>query len=141
VNIYVYGGDSFKKKIHTILDHGNIRFKIEDGDVTDISTLSELKNLIKDDPSEIFLIDQAKIIEDDFVNKYFKFLVPKDGIEKKYLDEYGIGDISLRDSNDLIIYLEKRIESIIKMRPKAQEVTSIDDMFSVFVDDFSESTK
>ena len=33
MNIYIYGNDVFKKTIHTILDHGNIRFKIEDGEI------------------------------------------------------------------------------------------------------------
>jgi hypothetical protein len=141
VNIYIYGDDTFKSKIHTILDHGNIRFKIEDGKIRNILSLSELKDLIEEDPHQIFLIDQEKIIEDDYITKYLKFLIPKDGINKKYLDHNGVGDISLRDFDDLIIYLEKRLESAPKIRPKAHEITSIDDMFDVFEDEVSDASE
>ena len=135
MNIHIYGSDRFKNKIHAVLDHGNIRFKIEDGKVITVSSLVDLKNSIKEDPHQIYLIDQNKIIEDDFITKYLKFLIPKDGIDKKYLDQYGAGDISFRDYNDLIVYLEKRLESSTKIRPKAHEITSIDDMFDVFEDE------
>jgi hypothetical protein len=135
VNIHIYGSNTFKHKIHTVLDHGNIRFKIDDGKVITINSLSNLKEFIKEDPHQIFLIDQDKIIEDDFITKYFKFLIPKDGIEKKFLDKYGVGDISFRSYDDLIIYLEKRLDSSVKIRPKAQDITSIDDMFDIFEDD------
>ena|GEM_PF-2373543 len=135
MNIHIYGSDTFKHKIHTVLDHGNIRFKIDDGKVITIYNLSDLKNFIKEDPHQIYLIDQDKIIEDDFITKYLKFLIPKDGIEKKFLDQYGVGDISFRGYDDLIVYLEKRLESSTKIRPKAHEITSIDDMFDVFEDD------
>jgi len=134
VNIYIYGSSAFKKKIHYILDRGNIRFKIDDGKVEDIVLLGMLKDLIEKDPHQIFLIEQAKIIENDFVKKYLKFLIPKDGIEKEFLDKYGVGDISLRDYTDLIIYLERRIESAVKIRPKAEEINSIDEIFEVFED-------
>ena len=113
MNIHIYGGDTFKKKIHTILDHGNIKFKIEDGEVIDLNSLSELEDSIKEYPHEIFLIDQNKIIEDDFITKYFKFLIPKDGIKKEFLDKYGVGDISLRSSDELLFCLVKRIESVV----------------------------
>ena len=135
MNIHIYGSDTFKHKIHTVLDHGNIRFKIDDGKVITIYNLSDLKNFIKEDPHQIYLIDQDKIIEDDFITKYLKFLIPKDGIEKKFLDQHGVGDISFRGYDDLIVYLEKRLDSSTKIRPKAHEITSIDDMFDVFDDD------
>ena len=135
MNIHIYGSDTFKNRIHTVLDHGNIRFKIGDGKIITIYNLSELKEFIKEDPHQIYLIDQDKIIEEDLLTKYLKFLIPKDGIEKKFLDKYGVGDISFRDYKDLVIYLEKRLESSTKIRPKAHEITSIDDMFDVFEDD------
>ena len=134
MNIYIYGGNSFRSEVHKILDHGNIRFKIDDGDVIDIIPLHKLKNKIKEEPSEIFLIDQDKIITDDFISKYLKFLVPKDGIEKSFLDEYGIGDVSLREFKDLIVYIEKRIEAMENLKPKlkADEITTIDEMFDCY---------
>lgn len=131
MNIYIYGSTNFNNEIHKILDRGNIRFKIEDGEITDISTLQELKNLILEDPYQIFLIDENKIIEDDFISKYLKFLVPKDGIEKSFLDHHGIGDVSSRTYNDLIIYIEKRLETALK-KPKAAEISSVDEIFDAF---------
>ena len=60
MNIYIYGDISFRNEIHKILDHGNIRFKIEEGDVVDIEALYTLEELIEEDPTQIFLIDQKK---------------------------------------------------------------------------------
>ena len=131
MNIYIYGSTAFNNEIHKILDHGNIRFKIEDGEVEEITTLQYLKELIENDPYQIFLIDENKIIEDDFITKYLKFLLPKDGIHKSYLDNHGIGDISQRTYSDLIIYIEKRLETAIK-KPKATEINSVEDIFEAF---------
>ena len=75
MNIFIYGSVSFNNEMHKVLDHGNIRFKIDDGEIREVVSLNSLKNLIKDDPHEIFLIDENKIIEDDFVSKYLKFLL------------------------------------------------------------------
>lgn len=134
MNIYIYGSTSFINEIHKILDHGNIRFKIDDGEILEVSSVNYLKELIQENPHQIFLIDQHKIIEEDFIGKYLKFLLPKDGIKKSYLDQYGIGDISLRTYNDLAIYLEKRLESTLK-KPKASEIQSIEDILEAFEDD------
>jgi len=128
LNIYIYGELSFKMNIHKILDHGNIRFKINDGEIIDVEYLYNLEELIEDNPSEIFIIDQNKIIENDLLSKTFKFLIPKDGIQKKFLDHHGIGDISVRDYDDLLIYIEKRLEAVENAKPKAHEITSIDEM-------------
>ena len=134
MNIYIYGSTTFNNEIHKILDHGNIRFKIEDGDVIDVTTLKYLKDLIIEDPYQIFLIDENKIIEDDFISKYLKFLIPKDGIEKSFLDHHGIGDISQRTYSDLLMYIEKRLETAVK-RPKASDINSMEDIFEAFEDD------
>ena len=134
MNIYIYGSTSFNNEIHKVLDHGNIRFKIEDGDVIDVTTLQYLKELIIEDPYQIFLIDENAIIEDDFISKYLKFLIPKNGIKKSFLDHYGIGDISQRTYNDLLIYIEKRLETAIK-KPMATEINSVEDIFEAFEDE------
>lgn len=128
MNIYIYGELSFKMEIHKILDHGNIRFKIGDGEVIDVEYLYDLEELIEEDPTQIFIIDQNKIIEDSVTTKLFKFLIPKDGITQKYLDHYGMGDVSIRTYKDLIIHIEKRLEFIENSKPKAHEITSIEDM-------------
>ncbi|MGB3750717.1 MAG: hypothetical protein WA945_04065 [Arcobacteraceae bacterium] len=141
MNIYIYGSTAFTNEIHKVLDHGNIRLKIEDCDVVDVTTLQHLKELIIEDPYEIFLIDENKIIEDDFISKYLKFLLPKDGIKKQFLDHHGIGDISQRTYNDLLLYIEKRIETIHK-KPKATEINSVEDIFEAFeYDEHSSSEK
>ena len=131
MNIYIYGSTAFTNEIHKVLDHGNIRFKIEEGSVVDVKRLSSLKDLIKENPHQIFLIDENKIIEDDFISKYFKFLIPKDGIKKKFLDTYGVGDISQRTYQDLILYIEKRLETAIK-KPKATQINSVEEIFDAF---------
>lgn len=131
MNIYIYGSTTFNNEIHKVLDHGNIRFKIDDGEVTDVTNLQYLKELILEDPYQIFLIDENKIIDEDIVSKYFKFLLPKDGIEKSFLDHHGIGDISFRKYSDLIIYIEKRLETALK-KPKATEINSVEDIFDAF---------
>ena len=128
MNIYIYGELSFKMNIHKILDHGNIRFKIDGGEIIDVEYLYKLEELIENHPSEIFIIDQNKVIEDNLFSKIFKFLIPKDGIQKKFLDYHGIGDISIREYDDLLIYIEKRLEAIENAKPKAHEITSIDEM-------------
>ncbi len=128
MNIYIYGELSFKMEIHKILDHGNIRFKIGDGEVIDVEYLYDLEELIEEDPTQIFIIDQNKIIEDSVMTKLFKFLIPKDGITQKYLDHYGMGDVSIRTYKDLMIHIEKRLEFIENSKPKAHEITSIEDM-------------
>ena len=127
MNIYIYGNELFTGKIHTILDQINIKFKI-DGEVTNIDNIDKLKELIKNVPTDIFLIDQDKVIVENLSTKLLKFLVPKDGIKKTFLDKYGIGDISIRDYDDLGIYINKRLESIENAKPKAHEITSIDDI-------------
>ena len=131
MNIYIYGSTTFNNEIHKVLDHGNIRFKIDDGEVTDVTNLQYLKELKLEDPYQIFLIDENKIIDEDIVSKYFKFLLPKDGIEKSFLDHHGIGDISFRKYSDLIIYIEKRLETALK-KPKATEINSVEDIFDAF---------
>jgi len=127
LNIYIYGNELFTGKIHTILDQINIKFKI-DGEVTNIDNIDKLKELIKNVPTDIFLIDQDKVIVENLSTKLLKFLVPKDGIKKTFLDKYGIGDISIRDYDDLGIYINKRLEAIENAKPKAHEITSIDDI-------------
>lgn len=110
------------------MDHGNIRIKIGDGEIIDVYDLQKIKNHIANNSEQIFLIDQSKIITDDLLSRYLKFLKPKNGIHKRYLDEHGLGDISIREYDDLILYIDKRLEAIENAKPKALEITTIDDM-------------
>lgn len=131
MNIYIYGNTGFVNSVNKTLDHGNIRFKIEDGIIEEIDNLEKLQELIKDDPSQIFIIDQNLVIENDFISNNLKFLLPKNGIRKSFLDEFGVGDVSLREFDDLAVYVSKRLEAIKTMKPKlkADEITTIDQMF------------
>ena len=65
MNIYIYGGLTFKMEVHKILDHGNIRFKIGDGEIIDVEYLYNLEELIEKDPTQVFIIDQNKVITND----------------------------------------------------------------------------
>lgn len=130
MNIYIYGSNNFRNEVHKTLDRGNVRFKIEEGVIEDIHSLKRLQELIQEDPTQIYIIDQTKVIEDDFISKNFRFLIPKDGITKRFLDDFGVGDISVRDYDDLVLYIEKRIEAVTNTpKIKADEITTIDEMF------------
>ncbi|MBD3840578.1 MAG: hypothetical protein IE909_01620 [Campylobacterales bacterium] len=133
MDIYIYGSEPYKKKVHDALNLGNIRFKIDDGEIIDVSYLDDLKDLIQNKGDQIFLIDQSKVIEDDFVKKYLKFLIPKDGIEKKFLDKHGLGDISLREYSDLCLYIERRMEYLRTAKPKAEDIKSLEEMFDNYL--------
>lgn len=134
MNIYVYGTKKFNKKIQKILDHGNIKFKIEDGIIEYIDNPEKLKELIVDDPTQVYLVDDNMILYDDFLSKKLKFLQPKNSIGYKFFEEYGIGDLNDRKEEDVVKYIEKRLEALDKMKPKikAQELTSIEEMFEQY---------
>ncbi len=112
--IYIYGSDSFKKDIHNVLNHSNIKFRLDDhGEIIDLKTLDELKNAIEDNPNNIYLIDDSKIIKKNALNQKIKFLKPKDGIEQEYLLDNGIGDISVDSIEELSKHIIKKLESMI----------------------------
>jgi len=131
MNIYIYGDITFVNKIEQMIESSNIKLKIEDGIITRIESLNRLKNSIKEEPTDIFIIDETKIIKEDFISKYLKFLLPKDGITQKFLDNYGIGDIGIREFDNLIVYISKRLDAEPKkIDPK--DITSIDEIFDIF---------
>ena len=84
MKIYIYGNQSFKKEIHETLDHSNIKFKLDNNTVIEeIESLEKLKTTIENNPKDIYLIDDEKIIKKNSLNKKLKFLTPKDGIEEE----------------------------------------------------------
>lgn len=112
--IYIYGSDSFKKDIHKVLNHSNIKFRLDEhGEIIDLTTLDELKNAIEDNPNNIYLIDDSKIIKKNSLNQKIKFLKPKDGIEQEYLLDNGIGDISVDSLEELSKHIIKKLETLI----------------------------
>lgn len=112
--IYIYGSEGFKKDIHDVLDHSNIKFRLDEhGEIIDLDTLDDLKNAIEENPSNIYLIDDSKIIKKNSLNQKIKFLKPKDGIEQEYLLDHGIGDISVDSIDELSKHIIKRLEESI----------------------------
>lgn len=112
--IYIYGSDSFKKDIHNVLNHSNIKFRLDEhGEVIDLKTLDELKNAIEDNPNNIYLIDDSKILKKNALTQKIKFLKPKDGIEQEYLLDNGIGDISVDSIEELSKHIIKKLETLI----------------------------
>lgn len=112
--IYIYGNDEFKKEIHSVLNHANIKFRLDEhGEIIDLKTLDELKKAIEENPNNIYLIDDDKIIKKNSLNQKIKFLKPKDGIEQEYLLDNGIGDISVDSVDELSKHIIKRLEAYI----------------------------
>lgn len=112
--IYIYGTDSFKKEIHHILNHSNIKFRMDNhGEIIDLKTLNQLKDAISDDPTNIYLIDDSKIIKKNTLQEKIKFLKPKDAIEEEYLLDNGIGDVSVNSMDELSKHIIKKLESMI----------------------------
>ncbi|WP_419771285.1 MAG: hypothetical protein ACNI3C_05720 [Candidatus Marinarcus sp.] len=111
MTIYIYGSKSFKNSIHEVLDHANIKFRLGEGDeIRDVTSLTELMDAVEDNPKNIFLIDDEKIIRKNSLNDKIKFLKPKGGIEEEFLKEHGIGDMSVDSIEDIPSQVIKRIE-------------------------------
>ena len=127
--IYIYGSESFKKDIHAVLNHSNIKFRLDEhGEIKDLKNLNELKDAIEDNPNNIYLIDDEKIIKKNSLNKKIKFLQPKDGIEQEYLLDHGIGDISVDSIDELSTHIKKRLEAIIDEKESSEIQESIVEM-------------
>ena len=78
MKIYIYGNQSFKKEIHETLDHSNIKFKLDNNTVIEeIESLEKLKTTIENNPKDIYLIDDEKIIKKNSLNKKLKFFNSK----------------------------------------------------------------
>jgi len=113
LNIYIYGANSFKKQISKVLDTANIKQRL--GKTSSIITLDALELLeeaILLNPKDIFLIDHDKIIYNNILTNNIKLLNPKDGIKKDFLEENGIGDISIDDISDISKHIIKKLDSI-----------------------------
>lgn len=125
MNIYIYGSQSFKKEIHQTLEHANIRFKLGDNTlINDIANLKELKEIIKNNPNDIYLIDDTKIIKKNSLNKKLKFLAPKDGIDEEILLDSGIADLSIDSVNEIPRYILKKYEEVKLNEPKEVQINN-----------------
>ena len=119
MKIYIYGNQSFKKEIHNTLEHANIKFKLDNNTaIEEIDNIAKLKETIENNPRDIYLIDDDKIIKKNSLNNKLKFLAPKDGIEEEYLLESGIADLSIDSLKELPKYIIKRYEELKSLEPK-----------------------
>lgn len=129
MNIYIYGNQSFKKEIHETLEHSNIKFKLSDNClIKEIEDLSELKQAIQNNPKDIYLIDDEKIIKKNSLNKKIKFLIPKDAIEEEFLLDSGIADLSINSLKEIPRYILQKYEDIKKNEPEDDIQDSIIDI-------------
>jgi hypothetical protein len=113
LNIYLYGDTTFKKEISKVLDKHKVKQRIEHiGEVVKLTKLQDLKKAILSNPRDIYLIDHEKIITNSFLTNLLPFLKPKDGIKKDFLDDNGIGDVSVDEIGDVAVHILKRIEAI-----------------------------
>ncbi|TLP38417.1 hypothetical protein [Arcobacter arenosus] len=130
--IYIYGSESFTKEIKELLNHSNIKFRLdENGEIKELKTLESLKNAIEDNPKNIYLIDDSKIIKKNTLNQKINFFKPKDGIEQEYLLDHGIGDISVDSMEELSKHIIKKLET----EAFVQESNDIQDSIVEIVED------
>ena len=125
--VYVYGGDKFKNRVEKLLDSQGVN----NYDI--INTLDMIKELIKSEPKEYFLIDEQKIYEPLFIYKWLKFLIPKDAIESTLLKENGHYDINFSSIDNAVRYISLQQsmntqENIEEQVPIKDESDTLDDV-------------
>ncbi|MCK5110883.1 MAG: hypothetical protein KAQ94_05125 [Arcobacteraceae bacterium] len=132
MNIYIYGRESFKKEISKVLAKDSIKDKLNEvaelnelfGKIIEVDTAEELKNIIELNSDSIFLIDSQRLIDNNFLTKYLKFLNPKDGIEKDFLEQHEIAiKVELDDVASIAQYILNRLETY-----NINEITKINEM-------------
>ncbi|MCG3665875.1 hypothetical protein L5F09_08945 [Aliarcobacter butzleri] len=129
MNIYIYGNQRFKKEIYKILDSSQIKKIDNNVIIKEISNLNDLKETIKAQPKDIYLIDDEKIIKKDSLKS--KFFAPKDGVDEQFLIESGVNDLTINSLNEIPEYiirkyeLEKNLEDI-----KKENKVELDDELS-----------
>ncbi|WP_323593644.1 hypothetical protein [Aliarcobacter butzleri] len=129
MNIYIYGNQRFKKEIYKILDSSQIKKIDNNVIIKEISNLNDLKETIKAQPKDIYLIDDEKIIKKDSLKS--KFFAPKDGVDEQFLVESGVNDLTINSLNEIPEYiirkyeLEKNLEDI-----KKENKVGLDDELS-----------
>jgi len=123
LTIYIYGSESFKSEINAVLRHSNIKFRLDDkGEVKELKTLEELKAAIEENPNNIYLIDDSKIIKKNILTDKIKFLKPKDGIDQEYLLDHGIGDVSVDSIDELSKHIIRRLDSIVEKEDDIEDI-------------------
>ncbi|RXJ76404.1 hypothetical protein CRV03_09885 [Arcobacter sp. F155] len=143
MTIYIYGSESFKSEINAVLRHSNIKFRLDDkGEVKELKTLEELKAAIEENPNNIYLIDDSKIIKKNILTDKIKFLKPKDGIDQDYLLDHGIGDVSVDSIDELSKHIIRRLDSIIEKEDDIEDIQDsiIEIVEGAYEEDFENKT-
>ena len=142
MNIYIYGGNAFKKHMNKILSNANI-----DKNIQEINDIKNLEKIINDDKLSIYLIDSDKIINKNIITDKLNFLKPKDGIYKHILEEAGIDDMCFNSDDALIEYIKDKIKNsndtisniddstMIKVQEEERNMTEITQIDEIFEDD------
>lgn len=95
------------------LKKSHIDYKLGDrGYIQNINSLATLKELIEDNPDDVYLIDDAKIIKKNIINSKIKFLNPKDGIDEEYLKSMGIDEVSVDSYAGITKYILRKMKSL-----------------------------
>jgi len=132
LNIYIYGDKSFKNEISKVLAKSSIQDKLNEiaqsdehfGKIIKIENVKKLKEIIESHKDSIFLIDDKKIIYDNILTKNMKFLNPKDGIRKDFLEKYEIAiAVEVNDVPSITQYILDRLELY-----NINEITTIDEI-------------
>ena len=140
MNIFIYGNSGFKKEIHETLEHANIKFKLDDNSVIkDINELEELKLIIQENPNDIYLIDDEKIIKKNAITKKIKFLVPKDGIEEEFLLDNGIADLSVDSLKEIPKYIIQKHDEIVRQSEEDIHDSIVDIVDDAYSEDLDET--
>ena len=82
------------------------------------------KHRSENNPNDIYLIDDTKIIKKNSLNKKLKFLAPKDGIDEEILLDSGIADLSIDSVNEIPRYILKKYEEIKLNEPKEVQINN-----------------
>ena len=142
MNIYIYGGNTFKKHMKKILSNANI-----DNNIQEINDLKILEKTIKDDKLSIYLIDNDKIINKNIIIDKLNFLKSKDAIYKHVLEEAGIDDMCFNSDEALIEYIKDKIQNSknniidtndienIKVQKEEKDMAEITQIDEIFEDD------
>lgn len=137
MNIYIYGTEKFKTNVRYTLTKANLGINIEN-----INTLFKLKNTIENNPNEIFILDETKIIETKGLGKYFRFFAPKDGVQREFIEKYGIGDVCFNSLSGMIGYIKSRIEQdFIEKKKSIIESIALQNEQKSFSDSYEEEIK
>lgn len=122
MNIYIYGDNAFKTEVENIINHSNLRLYLdEESKIEEIDSAEAIKLLIEQEPENIYLIDNDKILKPNSLNSKIKFLKPKGAIEQDFLEEHGVLDSKFDSIEDLVKDLKEQFQENAPKEQKSEE--------------------